>query len=106
MIDALAWHKSALRGDKPPIHSEPECGWFLCFIGTRDKERQYMPGRIFWHGQLDDDGELIGDEVLYCEIGGTRTDPWEAWLSLAKRPITQQEYQDRMSQLFVDGDQV
>ena len=96
MTDPYDWHKRALGGEKPPIHSEPECGWFLY-----KSPHGMIPASIYWEAcPVDDDGEIIGDEVLRCEIGGEYRDPEEYWLHLAKRPITKEEYEQRQLEAF------
>lgn len=99
--DVFAWHRAMLAGEKPPTYSTPECGWFLhkSFYGL-------VPASIYWEGQIDPEtGELLGDEVLRCEIGGVQMDPLEAWSWLAKRPIPKDEYERRLGEL-IDGETV
>lgn len=92
-----------MAGKKPPVHSTPEVGWFLRYIGMAGNERQYLPASVYWQRQIDEEtGEILGDDILRCDVGGVLVDPEEAWLSIAKRPISEQEYMTRLSALFRD----
>lgn len=107
MVDPYAWHAAAMAGLKPPVHSDPECGWFLRYTGTDGKEmnyeRHYLPASVYWERQIDPEtGEILGDDILRCDIGGVFVDPEAAWISIAKRPISEDEYMTRLSALFRD----
>lgn len=94
--DVYVWHRAMLAGEKPPTYSTPEAGWYLHkgFYGM-------VPASIYWEGPIDPEtGELVGDEVLRCEIGGVQNDPVEAWTWIAKRPISRAEYDERMARMI------
>lgn len=84
------WHRESLAGQKPQITHEPQCGWF--------KRRLVQGGpivgaRIFMEQPTDTDtGELIGDEIMRCEVGGKPRDPVDEWAWLANDPIPEAEY--------------
>ena len=91
MTDTLQWHRDALAGKKPPIHEiEPQCGFFLAKL-----EGKLIPGRIFYYGERDEDGELNEDEYMRATIGGVEVDLHEGWVLMAKRPITEAEFNAR-----------
>ncbi len=59
------------------------------------------PCQIWLEQPIDQEtGELLGDEVLLAECGGVSCDPDEAWLFLAKRVISKDEYLARMAALI------
>lgn len=85
------------------MHSTPECGYFLRPVGKEGNERKFLPAAIYWERQIDPEtGEVLGDDILRCDVGGALCDPDEAWLWLAKRPISKEEYDERISELFRD----
>ena len=91
---AFAWYSNALKGvygDEIHINpDEPQCGWF--------KRRMlrggvYVPARVWLFSPTDPDtGELVGDEVLQCEVDGQIADPYDQWSYLAGSPITEAEF--------------
>ena len=90
----LAWHRNALRGvcgDDLPVHGEdPQAGWFKCKMV---KGGPWVPARIWLYQPCDEETEdLVGDEILQCEINGKFADVEQAWLRLCHNPITQQEF--------------
>jgi hypothetical protein len=89
------WHRRALAGEKPPVwESEPKCGWYLARLEARG---DLVPGSVWMDQPTDPEtGELCGDEVLRCEIGGECRNPIDAWTWLAKRPVSYQEYRSRI----------
>jgi len=98
---AYAWYRRALAGDKPPIHSEPECGFFFLKSGPGNM----LPVSIFWDGPRDDAGELIGDETLKAEVAGAERDPYDVWPACAKRVISKDEYLARLFELLTGEQQ-
>ena len=46
---------------------------------TRLKARgPWVPVRVWWQdGARDEAGELVGDQVLRCEVDGDDVDPWK-----------------------------
>ena len=87
---AYSWHRDALAGKKPQITHEPECGWFRRKLV---KGGPFVPARIFYEQPVDETtGELIGDEVMRCEVDGKRRVPDDEWTWLASDPISQEEF--------------
>lgn len=72
----------------------PQCGWFKAIVRRFSAP---VPSRIFMRSEVDDDGELVNDERLICEIGGEEFDVMEAWPKLCIRPISRSEYAYLMS---------
>lgn len=98
--DALAWHANALEDAKflLPIEfdqNEPQCGYFegrMCRGGIM------MPAQIWIEQEKDEvTGELVGDEVFWCEHGGVLRDPYEHWIWLARNPITKERFEFLMA---------
>lgn len=91
---AYRWYRQALDSTAfyEPIeaHSTPECGWFKRRLV---KHGPFVPARIWLKVELDDDtGELIGDEVMLCEVDGQRRDAAEEWQWLCAHPISEAEF--------------
>lgn len=101
MSDPWAWWKRAIAGEAPPVHTEPECGYFLMKRGRGE----FIPASIYWDGPRDEDDKLTGDETLHCEVGGDFCDPEEMWLRLAKRPVSFEEYSTYLKQMFAGATQ-
>ena len=92
-----AWWESAVAGENPPIHEdEPHEGFFATrrFKYGQWVKGPFVPARLWWEpGPTDPEtGELLSDEQLRGEIDGQRINPWRAWVYLAKRPITEDEW--------------
>jgi hypothetical protein len=84
------WHRRAIAGERPPIHSEPQLGWFKRRLV---KGGPWVPARIFLHQEIDEEtGELVAPEELRCEVNGKERDPVEEWTWLAANPIGEAEY--------------
>lgn len=97
---AYAWHRAALAGEKPPIHTTPECGWFARRLV---KGGPLLPARIYFEAPVDaETGELTGDEILKCVVGGQERDPETEWLWLAERPISREKYAQMLDALMGD----
>ncbi len=94
---AYDWHARALAGEPVQITHEPQAGWFL----RKDAPGVLTPCKIWLEQPVDEQtGELMGDEVHLCECGGVPCDATEAWVWLAKRPISKDEYLSRMAALL------
>jgi len=83
-----SWHAAALAGSHPPIHDEPQPGWF---------KRKLVRGGPFvaveiWMEQPVEDGELLAPEVLRCEIDGVAADPHDQWTYVADNPISEAQF--------------
>ncbi len=100
MIDGLDWWRKALAGEKPPITTTPEAGYF---VHRASRSEPFVPCRIYWQGEHDENGDLVGDETLHAEIGGVECDAEEMWLWWSKRPVTKEEY-DSLVIEFITGD--
>lgn len=62
-----------------------------------------VPASIYWERQFDaETGEVIGDDILRCEVAGTQADPEEMWLWLSKRVVSRDEYNMWLSKLFTE----
>ena len=60
MMDPYVWWRKALAGDKPPITTTPEVGWFL----WKKAQGEMVPASIYWEHQTDPEtGEIIGDDI-------------------------------------------
>lgn len=93
-----AWWEAAVAGESPPIHDDdPHAGFFRVrkFSYGKWVKGPFVPARIWWEpGEIDPDtGELLTPEILRAEIDGRPTDPWSKWTWMAKRPISETEYQ-------------
>lgn len=93
-----AWWEAAVAGESPPIHDDdPHAGFFRVrkFSYGKWVKGPFVPARIWWEpGEIDPDtGELLTPETLRAEIDGRPTDPWSKWTWMAKRPISETEYQ-------------
>lgn len=98
--DHYVWHRDTLAGKKPAITTEPQCGWFL---RRTSRGSALVTGSIYMDQPFDPEtGELIGDEVMRCEVAGQERDPAEEWLWLASRPVSQAEYLRLLAQTFAD----
>lgn len=88
-----AWHTNALLGvlaEEPQAFNEDaECGWFKRRLV---KDGPFVPARIWMYQPTDEAGDLVGDEVLQCEVNGQFADPQQQWSWLCGNPITEQEF--------------
>lgn len=102
---AYRWYTGTLAGNRLPITTDPQCGYFLRATGRKnDKATRYIPASIYLDSPTDPEtGELTGPEILRCEIGGVQKSPAEEWLWLANRPISRKEYQRLLSELAFGG---
>lgn len=94
MSDPYAWWRTALEGVRQPVYEmEPEPGWYKRRF-TRNGP--WVPCVIWWAGEKDAEGNLIGDEKVYAMMGDEMVDPITAWNHVAGHPITYQEYLSHM----------
>lgn len=57
-----------------------------------------VPVKIYYvDGDRDDDGELMSDQLLCCEVAGDRADPFLQWLYCAGHATTEEDYNYRMA---------
>lgn len=100
---AYGWHTKALaaNGDRakmPPIHeNEPKPGWYMRRLIPKGP---YVPARIWLEADVGDDGELLGPEVLLCEVDGQRRNVGGEWTWLASRPISEDKFMDMLAGNF------
>lgn len=88
--EAFAWWRSALAGGRPPIHTEPHCGFYKRKLV---RGGPHVPARIWLHQEIDSaTGELTAPEEMRCEVGGKRRDAEAEWLYLCYLPITEAEF--------------
>ncbi len=95
--DALAWWREAwprvAAGERVPVYeSEVHCGFYKTRLVARGP---WVPARIWLEQDIcPETGELLGEEILRCEIGGEQHDPFDKWTWLAGKPISRAEYDD------------
>lgn len=87
-----------MAGENPPVHEdEPHQGYFAVrrFRYGEWVKGPFVPARIWWEpGPIDPEtGELCGDERLCGEVDGKPINPWRNWTWVAKRPISESEWQ-------------
>lgn len=87
------WHTHALSGAHMPMHDgDPQCGWYLRRMVAGGP---WVPAVVWVEQPIDPrTGQLIADETVHCEIDGEYADPFDEWVSLAKRPIPQWKYHE------------
>lgn len=93
--EARAWWRQALEDKELTLAIEydwedPKCGFFE---GKMSRGGIMMPARIWIENDICPvTGELLDDEVFWCEHGGQLKDPYEQWMWLAQQPITEEYY--------------
>lgn len=98
--DALyAWHANALltdveRDDRYPTTDDPQCGWFQRRLV---KDGIMVPARIWMDQPTDDEGDLVADEVLRCEVNGEYAKPEDQWTWLCGNPIRESDFHYMMA---------
>lgn len=68
---------------------KPEPGFYrtrLCKGGP------WVPVRIWKTGERDENGDLLEDEAMHCDVNGEAHDVFRMWEWCGGRPITIQEY--------------
>lgn len=79
----------------PPIQEDaPQCGYFKL---RKVRAAAFVPAKIYLEQVIGEDGELLSDEILRCEIGDELVDPLQAWPMLCLRPISASEYRYLMA---------
>lgn len=85
-----ALHRAAIAGKYVPLHeSDPFCGWFKTRMV---RGGPFVPASVSLSREIDEHGELASDETMICEINGEPRDPYSAWLSICRHPISRAEY--------------
>lgn len=86
--ELYAWHGAALAGLRPQVTHDPHCGWFKRRLV---RGGPWIGARI-WLEQRVEDGELVADETMRCEVNGEERDPHAQWTYLADHPISEKEF--------------
>lgn len=91
------WERS-LAGENPEVYeNEPQTGYYALrkFDYSAWRNGPFIPARIWWEpGLIDPEtGELLTDERCRAEIDGKEVNPWSSWTWIARRPITEAEWQ-------------
>ncbi len=101
---AYRWHRLTMEAKEngtklPPVHSnDPQCGWFTRVL---EKGGNPVPCRIWLESEVDPEtGELLGPEVMRCEVNGRRRDPASEWDWLCGKPISEDRYMDMIAGNF------
>jgi hypothetical protein len=87
--DLWAWWRAAVAGHAPPIHAEPQCGFFRRKLV---RGGPWVPVVIWTVQVLDAAGELAESERLRCSVNGLERDPEDEWGWVATGPITEKEF--------------
>lgn len=89
------WHTEAIEDvslhlDITAHPDDPQCGWYKRKLV---KDGVYVPCRI-WRDEpeVDENGDLVSDEKLMCEVDGDRKDAAEQWQWLCAHPISEAEF--------------
>lgn len=93
-----AWWEASIDGQPLPIHEdEPETGFYAVrrFRYGDWVRGPLVPARVWWEpGEIDPEtGELLTDEKCRAEIDGQPVNPWRKWTWIARRPISETEWQ-------------
>ena len=86
------WHRNAMLGhfaEDTPVEDGPQCGWFKRRLV---RHGPFVPCKIWIFSPTDENGDLVGDEVLQAECNGRRADPEAQWEWLRQNPITEAEF--------------
>lgn len=88
-----------MAGARLPTHEGyPEPGWYVTRITLNGP---LYPASIWLYQEIGENGELIADEHLVCDVAGSPADPYEQWVNLARLPIFQEEYDELCRQLLL-----
>ncbi len=88
--ELFAWWEAAIAGKTPTIYmDEPRCGYFRRRLV---RGGPWVPVAIWMEQPLDEDGELIGPEIMRAAVNGKAADPVDIWSYVAGEPITLEEY--------------
>lgn len=97
---AFEWWRDALLGvAPPPINEHPQCGFYKRRLV---KGGPWVPAAIWIQAAVDESGELAGDEVMVCAVGGRKCDPVDQWGYLAAQPISEVEYRGMVAKVKSD----
>jgi hypothetical protein len=80
----------ALSGEREEIiEQEPHAGWWQIRLVKRGP---WVPVRIWLEQEIGEDGELLGPEVVKCEIDNAPGDPLTVWTWCCRNPIEEHHY--------------
>lgn len=83
---AWAWWSRAHADPGAPRPQHPQCGLFRARVNN-----QWRAASIDLHQEIDESGELAGDERLVCFVDGAERDADAAWPWLD--PVSEHEFQ-------------
>lgn len=88
--DLYSWWRRALKDQSTVITQEPQPGYFKRKLV---KGGVFVPARIWMFQEIDGEtGELLSDELLQCEVNGSKADPEDAWTWICANPISLAEF--------------
>lgn len=96
--EAYAWHRAVMANPQAQIvhDNRPQCGWYKCRL-TRGGI--FVPARIWIEQSVGDDGELLDEPRIRCEINGIEEyDLARWWTWLGAYPISKGEFDYLMAQ--------
>ncbi len=89
-VAAWEWWRQALDAMPADVPADPQCGLYK----TRRSDRTWAAASIDLDQHIDfETGELTEPEQLLCFVDGRARDADEAWLFLAKHPISEAEHE-------------
>lgn len=88
----FAWWREELKVSGQRIPDLPQCGFYQRRLVQGGA---FVPARIWREPEIDlTTAESTGRDVLLCEVGGRRRDPFSEWSRLAMSPVLKQsEYE-------------
>lgn len=96
----MKWYQQALADKEFHLDIEfdqesPQCGFFEAKMA---RGGIMAPARLWIEQDICPvTGELLDDEVFWCEHGGKLKDPYEQWLWLAGNPISKERFEYLMA---------
>lgn len=90
--EQLAWWRDAVNGYGKIVATalDPQPGFYKRKLVSGGI---YVPARIWIEQDVDPEtGELMSDEILLCEVDGTRSDPIDQWPRLWNNAISEAEF--------------
>lgn len=99
-VDYEWWQRNLATPLAGPFHDgDAHAGWFVA-----QKKRDYkwgayrLPVVLYWSAPfaMEDRAEQVGDSELHAAVVGRLCDPELLWNSIAKTPITVEQYNELM----------
>lgn len=81
------WWQKAVSGEKPPVHDQPECGYFK-MRDRRGLNKNLAPIKRPWVACAI----WKEEDRFQAELAGTLTDVDHLWPYCAKYPISYEDY--------------